>query len=338
MKMESRSEPPSDAALGPLPHAAEVTRRERLFLLLLVIISTVSMLPLVRLSMSEQQPRHDTPQIPTVVREDQLHGLLGDFIRKHSRRIAGSRFVIEWPPARPSPSHPFWALVLFAIFVVAITYALGIVGLRVAKRAHLNPMPLVGADAGEMRKRLGALLPAIGFGLLCVMASILIVTPQRVSGLKPPSGTHPGLLEPHKKFLDDMKRLAGWQLFVVGVFGGPIAEELQFRLLLVSLLAWVFGRLWKSGDSARSPRAMWTAAITSGFTFGLLHIIGGQSVAWWRPIYAQLFLDPRTYDGIVLAWLYWNRGIESSIVAHMTLNVVAAAPWGLSRLLPSGRR
>jgi membrane protease YdiL (CAAX protease family) len=157
-----------------------------------------------------------------------------------------------------------------------------------------------------------------------------------VSYLKPPAGTHPRLLQQHKKFIDDLKHLAGWQLLVVGAVGAPIGEELEFRLLLVSLLAWAFGRLWKNEDPSRSPQAMWTSAIVSGLTFGLLHILGGQSAAWWRPIYAQLFLDPRTYDGIVLAWLYWNRGIESSIVAHATKNVVATTPFALSRLLQSG--
>jgi membrane protease YdiL (CAAX protease family) len=337
MKMESRSEPASDLTFDPPPHAAQITRRERLFLLVLVTISTVSMVPLARLSMSVLHPRHEALEFETVVRSDQLHGLLGDFIREHSRRIAGSRFVIEAPPPQPRPSHQFWALLLFAILAIAITYTLSIVGLRVAKRAHLNAMPLLGPDAGDLRKRLRALLPAIGFGLLCLVTSILIVTPQRVSGLKPPAGTNPRLLQQHKNLIDDLKHLAGWQLLVFGVFGGPIAEELECRLLLVSLLAWVFGRLWRIGDPSRSPQAMWTSAIVSGLTFGLLHILGGESVAWWRPIYAQLFLDPRTYDGIVLAWLYWNRGIESSIVAHVTVNVFATIPWGLSRLLQGGR-
>jgi membrane protease YdiL (CAAX protease family) len=98
----------------------------------------------------------------------------------------------------------------------------------------------------------------------------------------------------------------------------------------------MFGRLWKSEEPLRSPQAMWTAAIVSGLTFGLLHIIGGQGVAWWRPIHAQLILDPRTYDGVVLAWLYWNKGVDSSIVAHSTKNVITIATFRLARLLHGG--
>jgi membrane protease YdiL (CAAX protease family) len=249
-----------------------------------------------------------------------------------------SHFVREEPLARPKRSHQGWLLVLVTTLTAAVTFGLGIAGLCVAKRAHLNPMPLVASDAGSLRKRFRALLPAMGIGVLCTVISILIVAAQLLFGLTAAAGAHPKLLRQHEHYMNMIKQLTGWQLLAVFAFGAPIGEEIQCRLFLVSVLAWLFGRLWKSKDPSRSPQVMWFSAIMSGLTFGLFHIIAGESVAWWRPIHVQLILDPRTYVGIVLAWLYWNRGIETSIVAHATLNVVAAVPFTLTRpFLHSGR-
>ena len=70
---------------------------------------------------------------------------------------------------------------------------------------------------------------------------------------------------------------------------------------------------------------MWASIVLSALVFSYGHIYLGKSVALWRPVYLQLILDPRTYVGIVLAWIYWNRGIETSIVAHSTTNLVVHA-------------
>lgn len=103
-------------------------------------------------------------------------------------------------------------------------------------------------------------------------------------------------------------------------------EEILFRLFLFSGLACALYVLMKRGNRTSSQAPFWSAIAVSGFAFGFFHVLAGQSVAWWRPVYQQLLLDPRTYIGIVLAWVYWKRGIETSLLAHITLNVVLFVP------------
>jgi membrane protease YdiL (CAAX protease family) len=102
------------------------------------------------------------------------------------------------------------------------------------------------------------------------------------------------------------------------ILAAPIREEIEFRLFIVSLLVWALGRLRKTQGAPR--HLLWLVISISGIAFGLLHVVEGEGFVWWCPIYVQVFVDARTYIGGLLAWLYWNRGIETAIIAHMVLN------------------
>ncbi len=236
--------------------------------------------------------------------------------------------------AHLEPRQQVYVYALFVLLVAALTYLGGLVGLWAAKRAHLTRMPIIDAEGGTITDRLRALRPAIRFGLLCVAISFLIAVPQSLLfGSGPSAGTNPMLLARRTHAVDVMNQLVTWRSIGVIILGAPIREEIVFRLLLVSVMGWLLGEFWKRDAS---NRVMWTTVVVSGLLFGLLHVMGGQSVAWWRPIYAQVFLDARTYVGMVLAWVYWKRGIEASIVAHATLNTIAPLIVGLAIFIIRG--
>jgi membrane protease YdiL (CAAX protease family) len=206
---------------------------------------------------------------------------------------------------------------------VAILYTMGIAGLRWAKLVGIAPMPL--ANRVELAIRTDEAMAGIKPGLWCTLISVLLAVSQvLVFGSK--HAVSSTALARHEAARTRMEGLISWRSVAYVCAGAPIQEEILFRLFLFSGLACPVQGLIKRGNQTSSKVPIWSAIVMSGLVFGLFHVLAGQSVAWWRPIYLQLFLDPRTYIGMVLAWVYWKRGIETSFIAHSTLNVAVFVP------------
>jgi membrane protease YdiL (CAAX protease family) len=110
-----------------------------------------------------------------------------------------------------------------------------------------------------------------------------------------------------RRRLDDLGEQIGpspWQValtIVSLVVLAPIGEELLFRALLLRALA------------RRLP--FWAAALVSGAAFAAAHV--DAFFLWPRAI--ALFAT-----GLGLAWLYRRRGYLTCVLAHATINGVAA--------------
>jgi membrane protease YdiL (CAAX protease family) len=157
-------------------------------------------------------------------------------------------------------------------------------------------------------------------------------------GMGPGSAVNPSpsLLHRHNYAMQMMNQLDSWRSALLLYIGAPIAEEIQCRLLLFSVTVWIGERLAKRYEWMSRSTITWTAVTVSGLAFGFLHVVGGQGVTWWRPLLLQVFVDARTYVGLILAWVYWKRGLETSIIAHGIMNffviVVMSAAMVLLRL------
>jgi uncharacterized protein len=110
-----------------------------------------------------------------------------------------------------------------------------------------------------------------------------------------------------RRRLDEVEALgsAHWQL-ALGVFAlvvlAPLGEELLFRGLLLRALV-------------RRVR-FWPAALISSVAFAAAH--ADAYLLWPRAIALVL-------TGLALAWLYRWRGYWAAVVAHASVNAVAAA-------------
>ena len=101
------------------------------------------------------------------------------------------------------------------------------------------------------------------------------------------------------------------------VLYSAIAEELEFRLVLATLVAWiallVLSRLGRPSPSI----AIWVGILASALCFGLAHVGNLPNVP--HPYLRAVTLDG--VAGIVLGWLYWRRGLEAAIAAHLAADV-----------------
>ena len=102
----------------------------------------------------------------------------------------------------------------------------------------------------------------------------------------------------------------------VGV-GFPIIEEIHFRLFLMTVLVWLITKLVRAPASNLSAKGWWTAIVVQGLIFGAIHAATGEGTLWWEPRAVQMLFEPRIVAGIVLGYVYWRWGLETSILAHV---------------------
>jgi membrane protease YdiL (CAAX protease family) len=102
----------------------------------------------------------------------------------------------------------------------------------------------------------------------------------------------------------------------IGV-GFPIIEEIHFRLFLMTVLVWLITKLLRAPAGRLGATGWWTAIVIQGLLFGAIHAATGEGTLWWEPRAIQMLLEPRIVAGIVLGYVYWRWGLETSILAHV---------------------
>jgi membrane protease YdiL (CAAX protease family) len=122
----------------------------------------------------------------------------------------------------------------------------------------------------------------------------------------------PGIKEAGRKAFDLFKAHPA----AIGV-GFPIIEEIHFRLFLMTVMVWLITKLLRAPAGKLNAAGWWTAIAIQGLMFGAIHAATGEGTLWWEPRAIQMLLEPRTVAGIVLGYVYWRWGLETSILAHV---------------------
>jgi hypothetical protein len=119
-----------------------------------------------------------------------------------------------------------------------------------------------------------------------------------------------------------------WKSLLVAPYGG-VVEELLMRLFLVTLFAWLLGKVLrnvtKSTDIIHNNTVMWTAIIAASVLFGLGHLPATATILPLTPIVVARAILLNGIGGIVFGWLYWKKGLEYAIAAHFTADIVLHA-------------
>ncbi len=103
---------------------------------------------------------------------------------------------------------------------------------------------------------------------------------------------------------------------------GGITEEILIRWGLMSFFVWCSFRITQQGNGEVGSINYVVAIILSALLFGILHL----SVAF--ALSSEITVALVTYIvlgnsmfGLIAGYLYWKRGLESAIVAHMTAHL-----------------
>lgn len=106
------------------------------------------------------------------------------------------------------------------------------------------------------------------------------------------------------------------------LFGG-VTEELLLRWGMMTFLVWLMWRFFQKGEDKPKPVYYVAAILISSFLFAIGHL----------PIAFLLFAEPKialmlliiaanSVFGLVAGYLYWKKGLESAIIAHMITHIV----------------
>jgi membrane protease YdiL (CAAX protease family) len=241
-----------------------------------------------------------------------LTGLLGVVaVLPYTMELVGSGIFGQAAAA----DIPMPLVLTLALLQNGILLALTIfIGLVLSERVGLR-MPLIGAWTTGTRASVAqavVLLPALLAGAAVGATLVAIDALVFLRHLPPP-----------------MQRLFAmplWKRLLAGVLYGGITEELLMRLFLMSLVAWLCGRWWKTPGGLPSSGAFWIAIVLVAVLFGLGHLPATSAVT---PLTTTLVLRSLILNGIAgtaFGYLYWKRGLEAAMIGHMSAHLVLQIP------------
>lgn len=103
---------------------------------------------------------------------------------------------------------------------------------------------------------------------------------------------------------------------------GGITEEILLRFGLMNLLVWLLLLIFKR----KSGAVYWTGIALSALLFGVSHLgVLFQSVDDPSFLMILYVIVGNTFAGIVFGWLFWKKGLESSIFSHMIMHLTMIA-------------
>lgn len=111
---------------------------------------------------------------------------------------------------------------------------------------------------------------------------------------------------------------------------GGITEELIMRFGLMTFVVWVLHAVTKR----LSDTIYWIGIVVAALLFALGHLpivflLAGEPT----PMLIGYILFANAAGGIIFGWLYWKKGLEAAIIAHMITHVVMLAGEPLQDLL-----
>lgn len=106
--------------------------------------------------------------------------------------------------------------------------------------------------------------------------------------------------------------------FLASFYGG-IAEELQLRLFLMTLILWAVALLRRRAPSAWM---YWTAIVLAALLFGAGHLPAAAKIWGLDPVVVFRTLLLNGIAGVAFGWLYWKRGLEMAMLAHFSTDIV----------------
>lgn len=113
---------------------------------------------------------------------------------------------------------------------------------------------------------------------------------------------------------------------VVRLLYGGITEEILLRWGVMSLLAWAIWRIGQRGQGQLSVWGAWLAIGGTALLFGVGHLPAAASLAGpsgLTPALIAYIISLNALFGLGAGWLFWRRGLEAAIVAHMMFHIVA---------------
>lgn len=118
---------------------------------------------------------------------------------------------------------------------------------------------------------------------------------------------------------------------------GALSEEVRLRLFLMTLLTWLalgITRFLRQDRQAGIQKGHYLAALlVTAFVSALGHLGGAAQLAPLTLGGTLYHLLAAMVPGILYGWLYWKKGLEAAMVAHLGTGLVTQVIWRSLQLL-----
>ncbi len=183
------------------------------------------------------------------------------------------------------------------------------IGLYLAHRIGLGA-PIIEAwrDGQPVVRRVRSILaPTISLGIL---TSVLVIALDHLVFAQ----LLPG-------FSTVITQIGGWQ-GVLASFEGGILEELELRLLVVSAVAWLLGKVSHTKQGLPSRGALWLAILVAAIVFGLGHMSATSLTVAITPLVVTRAIVLNGILGVLFGAMYCKRGLEAAMLCHFSADIV----------------
>lgn len=110
---------------------------------------------------------------------------------------------------------------------------------------------------------------------------------------------------------------------IMAISYGGITEELTLRYGLMTFLVWVGAKVW----TTLPPGLYFGALLVSAFLFGAGHLPAMAALIPLTPVVILRTVGLNALLGLAFGWLFWRRGLEHAMVAHIATHL---AFWALA--------
>jgi hypothetical protein len=210
----------------------------------------------------------------------------------------------------------FWMLMRNVVPELVLYLIVGFGGLLLASQIGLG-MPFI--EGWTKREPIWNRLP--GVAGIAILAGILTpLTSVLDTALA-------SFIKPYAQYLAQFDTVEvinppAWQGLLTS-FSAGVTEETAYRLFVLSLLALLASRMFRSRTGRPAPWQLWAAGVLSAILFGLAHLpLARQLGIPIDAIGVIRIIIHNGVPGVVYGWLFWTFGLESAMLAHASADVV----------------
>lgn len=109
-----------------------------------------------------------------------------------------------------------------------------------------------------------------------------------------------------------------WQKLLAAMYGGT-TEEILLRLFLMTFFIWISMKLFKRDQPTKT--GIIASIFLAAVIFGLGHLPLTASLTALTPLIVLRAVVLNGVAGIVFGWLFWEKGLESAMIAHFTADI-----------------
>ena len=221
--------------------------------------------------------------------------------------------AVPLPEGTPPPElPPMWLFKILSLIQPTVIVSVAVlVGVRLASRVGLHAPAAEATANGEpfLTKLKPQIVPGVIAGLLSGVAIVLtwvIAKPYLSNEFIARAQEFNILLPAVTRFL----------------YGG-FTEEILLRWGFMTFLVWTAWRLLQKGVVVPKPVYVIAAIVVSALVFGIGHLPLASMLAGGLTVPVVIYvITANSIFGLAAGFLYWRRGLESAIVAHISAHVV----------------